>query len=119
MLAQIKQYIPQPIKRVLRSVYEGSVGQWQKKRLFLHMQKKHQILLSQIKGKERIRVVFLTIHKSVWKLDLVFQKMLEDPFFEPIILVCPYTVYGEERMWEDMQECLTYFREKLSYILFL
>lgn len=70
------------------------------------------MLLEQIKGKERIRVVFLAIHKSVWKVDPVFQKMLADPFFDPIILVCPYTAYGEERMWEDMLECFEYFNEK-------
>lgn len=80
--------------------------------LFLHMQEKHKVLLQQIKGKEKIKVVFLAIHKSVWKVDPVFQKMLADPFFEPLILVCPYTPYGEERMWQDMQECYEYFEQK-------
>lgn len=112
MLTLIKKHLPQPIKRTLAPVYQRTIGQWQKRRLFLRMQKKHQALLAQIKGKERIRVVFLAIHKSVWKVDPVFQKMLADPFFDPIILVCPYTAYGEERMWEDMRECLAYFNEK-------
>lgn len=76
------------------------------------MKKKHQELLAKISGKERIRVIFLAIHKSVWKVDPVFQRMLSDPFFEPIILVCPYISYGEERMWENMRECLAYFKEK-------
>jgi hypothetical protein len=57
-------------------------------------------------------VVFLAIHKSVWKVDPVFQKMLADPFFDPVVLVCPCTAYGDERMWEDMQETLAYFNEK-------
>lgn len=112
MLKQIKKYVPQSIKQVLAPVYRRTFGQWEKRRLFLRMQKKHQMLLAKIKGKERIRVVFLAIHKSVWKVDLVFQKMLADPFFDPIILVCPYIAYGEERMWEDMRECLKYFNEK-------
>ena len=109
---QIKKHVPKPIKRIIAPVYRCSIGQWKKRRLFLRMKKKHQALLTQIKGKERIRVVFLAIHKSVWKVDPVFQKMLADPFFDPIILVCPYTMYGEERMWEDMRECLKYFNEK-------
>lgn len=82
------------------------------KYIFYKMEKKHKKLLQQIKGKEKIKVVFLAIHKSVWKVDPVFQKMLADPFFEPIILVCPYTPYGEERMWQDMKECYEYFEQK-------
>ncbi|HBI20968.1 MAG TPA: hypothetical protein DDY37_00005, partial [Legionella sp.] len=58
------------------------------------------------------RVVFLAIHKSVWKVDPVFKKMLADPYFDPIILVCPYTSFGDERMWEDLQLSLDYFSEK-------
>lgn len=112
MLSQIKKYVPEPIKGALAPVYQRTIGQWQKRRLFLRMQKKHHELLAQLKGKESIRVVFLAIHKSVWKVDPVFQKMLDDPFFEPVILVCPYTAYGEERMWEDMRECILYFNEK-------
>jgi len=85
---------------------------YKKNRLFNRMQLKHAELLQQIKGKEKIKVVFLAIHKSVWKVDPVFQKMLKDPFFEPEILVCPYTPYGEERMLEDMEQAYTYFLEK-------
>lgn len=76
------------------------------------MQKKHKQLIEKIKTKKRIRVVFLVMHKSMWKVDPVFQKMLTDPFFEPLILVCPYIFYGEERMWDDMRECFDYFEAK-------
>lgn len=112
MLTQIKKHLPQPLKRALAPAYQRTIGQWKKRRLFSRMQKKHQELLAQIKGKERIRVVFLVIHKSVWKVDPVFQKMLADQFFEPIILVCPYTSYGDERMWQDMEECYEHFEQK-------
>jgi hypothetical protein len=29
-----------------------------------------------------------------------------------LILVCPYTAYGEERMWEDMKDTYEYFEDK-------
>lgn len=112
MLATIKKLIPQPIKEWLRPIKIKLIDNPKKRKLFLHMQQKHKELLQQIKGKEKIKVVFLAIHKSVWKVDPVFQKMLADPFFEPIILVCPYTPYGEERMWQDMKECYEYFDQK-------
>ncbi len=83
-----------------------------KEHLSLKMQLKHFELLKELKGKKKIKVVFLAIHKSVWKVDPVFKKMLDDPFFDPLILVCPYTPYGEERMWQDMEEAYEYFEGK-------
>lgn len=112
MLQTIKRILPESVKKLLRAVKQKTYDQWYKKRLFKRMQVKHAELLQQIKGKEKIKVVFLAIHKSVWKVDPVFQKMLKDPFFEPVILVCPYTPYGEERMWQDMQEAYEYFDQK-------
>lgn len=112
MLSNIKRLIPQPIKEWLRPLKIKWIDNPRKKKLFLKMQKKHKELLQQIKGKEKIKVVFLAIHKSVWKVDPVFQRMLNDPFFEPLIIVCPYTAYDENRMWQDMQECYEYFKEK-------
>lgn len=112
MLDLLKKLLPATLKDWLRPFKMTLVDNPKKRKLFLYMHRKHQELLHQIKGKEKIKVVFLAIHKSVWKVDPVFQKMLNDPYFEPVILVCPYTVYGEERMWQDMQECYEYFEEK-------
>ena len=112
MLSIIKSAIPSPIKKTLHTVKQKTYDQWYKKRLFKKMQVKHAELIEQVKGKQKIKVVFLAIHESIWKVDPVFRKMLEDPFFEPEILVCPYTVYGEERMLEDMQQAYNYFISK-------
>lgn len=112
MLVAIKKLIPKKVKDYLRPLKTKHVDNRIKRKLFLDMQKKHKELLVGIKGKKKIKVVFLAIHKSMWKVDAVFQKMLADTYFEPIVLVCPYTAYGEERMWEDMRESLAYFKEK-------
>lgn len=112
MLGQIKQLIPKQIKDVLRPIKRTLVDNPRKRRLAKRMQAKHQELLQKIKGKEKIKVVFLAIHKSVWKVDPVLKKMLADPFFEPLILICPYVMYGEDRMWQDMQEAQEYFESK-------
>ncbi len=112
MLKFIKRVLPKAVKKILIAIKVKSYDQWQKKRLFRRMQSKHAELLQQIKGKEKIKVVFLVIHKSVWKVDPVFQKMLKDQLFDPEILVCPYMHYGEERMLEDMSLAYGYFREK-------
>ncbi len=112
MKSKIKKLIPQPIKDILRPLKKKFYDDAKKRLLFLQMQKKHQQLIEQIKGKKKIKVVFLAIHKSVWKVDPVFKKMMDDSYFEPLILVCPYTAYGEERMWGDMKDTYEYFEDK-------
>lgn len=112
MLSIIKAAIPTPIKKILTPIRQNIYIPWQKKRLFKSMQVKHAELLNEIKGKEKVKVLFLAIHESVWKVDPVFKRMLEDPFFQPEILVCPYTIHGEERMLEDMEQAYNYFIKK-------
>jgi hypothetical protein len=65
--------------------------------------------LSSIRRKKKLRVIFLTLDRAVWKVDPVFKKMLDDPYFEPVILVCPY---GKERMLEDLKAAYEYFDSK-------
>lgn len=73
---------------------------------------RHNDLLKKIKGKRCVKVVFLAIHHSVWKVDSIFNKMLASPLFDPIVLVCPFTSYGDERMWEDLRRCCELFDKK-------
>lgn len=108
----IKKNLPKPVIKLLISIKQKTYYQRQKKILFKSMQLKHTTLLKRIKGKDKIKVVFLAIHKSMWKVDPVFQKMLIDPLFEPEILVCPYMDYGEERMLEDLEQTYHHFIEK-------
>lgn len=76
------------------------------------MQRRHKLFLQKLKDKKKIKVIFLVLFESVWKLDAVFRKMLDDPYFEPIILVIPFTPYGEEKMWEEMTKTYQYFKQK-------
>lgn len=112
MIKLIKKLIPLSIKIKLLPIKHKLIDNPKKRKLFLHMQKKHQELLQAIKGKEKIKVVFLAIHKSVWKVDPVFKKMLDDPYFEPVILVCPYVQYDRNRMLKGLEDCYEYFKAK-------
>jgi hypothetical protein len=78
------------------------------------MVKKHQEFLSKLQGKEKIKVIFLVIHASVWKVDTVFKRMQEDPVFEAEILICPYVHFGEERMQEEMAHAY-YLMKNMGY----
>lgn len=65
-----------------------------------------------LRKKKCVRIVFLVTHRSVWKVDAIFKKMIEDSYFEPIILVCPYVSYGLEHMLEELEVNFEYFLNK-------
>jgi hypothetical protein len=79
--------------------------------------KMHNEKLRIIGKKNRIRIIFLVIHKSVWKIDSVFQKMLSDKYFDPIIIVCPDIISNPESILEDMRDCTRFFRSKKYPVL--
>lgn len=83
-----------------------------KRYLVLSQLMRHAQSIEKLKGKKRLRVAFLALHASVWKVDAVFTRMLDNPFFDPLIVVCPYVSFGEERMWADMQQSCEYFEGK-------
>ncbi len=112
MLNIAVKIIPEPVKNILRLLRSSLITPIQKKLLVKRMRIKHEQLLTEKKEKEKIKIVFLELFKSMWKLDPVFRKMLEDPYFEPIILVCPCVSYGDNAMWTGMQETISFFEEK-------
>lgn len=112
MLQLFKKILPKPVKLVLLKIKSKTIDHYKKKRLAEKMQKKHKQLVANLQGKEKIRVVFLVIHESVWKVDSVFKQMQQDPYFEPEILICPYVQYGEERMQEDMEKAYNFSKNK-------
>lgn len=76
--------------------------QWQKNKELVNACKEHECL----------RVVFLVVHASTWKLDIVFDLMLKDPKFDPVILVIPYTVYGKSQMMHELEQAYSFFEQK-------
>lgn len=72
----------------------------------------HQKALKRIKKKDKINVVFFLIHEAVWKYEKLYHLLINDPRFNPIVLVCPYTIYGEENMKIDMENAYNSFKQK-------
>ena len=67
--------------------------------------------------KEPLNVLFMAIYGSNWKYDSVYQLMLKDPMFNPIILVCPDVFRGREHMLNTMNQCCQFFEQKgYSYV---
>ncbi len=76
------------------------------------VQANHKKALEKVRKKEKIKVAFFLIHESVWKYDGVYKLMERQERFEPIVIVCPYIVYGEEIMLHDMNQAYQGFKKK-------
>lgn len=112
MVTILKWMVPASIKKGVIRFKTTKINNWRKRYLAFKMQAKHLELLTKIKKKKKIKVVFIVIHKSVWKVDSIFKRMLKDDFFEPIILICPYMQYGKEFSFQSMEDAYSFFSSK-------
>lgn len=119
MILKFKNFISRFFpKSVLISV--KFVIRWYSNRAFevalLLVSIRHRIALKRIRKKVRqrikLKVAFFAIHESVWKYDEVYKLFNNDTRYEPIIVICPYIVYGEETMLCEMEKAYKYFKKK-------
>ena len=112
MHKKIRRFLPEPLKKRLRKIKLCLVNHFVKKKLSKKMRAKHLKLIVEIKNKDKIKVVFFVIQHSAWKVDTIFKQMQSDPLFAPVILVCPFIKYGEERMIDDLNKTYDFFQRK-------
>jgi CDP-glycerol glycerophosphotransferase (TagB/SpsB family) len=63
------------------------------------------------KGKV-INVVFIVIHHQVWKVDKLFERLLNDCKFNPVIVICPYTKVTDKITQSVMNDAYVFFEKK-------
>lgn len=101
------------LRKIAKGLFPAKVRSFIRRKQFdfliFQTQIKQKRALVKVRKKEKIKVVFFVFHTSVWKLDKVFQMMLVNKRYDPIIVVCPYNVYGEERMLKDMAQTYNHF----------
>ncbi len=101
------------IKGVYSSIVPQQIKGWIKKFIFnfqfWKVSKNHKKALEKVRKKEKIKVAFFVIKSSVWKFDLIYRMMEKDERFEPLIVICPYTLYGEESMLWYMNQAYNFF----------
>lgn len=111
----LKQYLPITLYDWVKSIFL-KICKPIKKLLFSIKLKKvnsnYLKLLKKIKNKNKIKIAFFVIHESVWKYDEVYKLMERDQLFEPIIIICPFTSYGENTMIKEMDHAFDSFSKK-------
>lgn len=69
------------------------------------------------KSTNPINVLFFAVIDNNWKYDSLFKLMMENPNFNPLIIVCPCPVHDKEFLDETMKQCCQYFdAKKYPYI---
>jgi len=70
----------------------------------------HRKKLIELKKKGKIKVAFFALHAEVWKYDLLYRLLQNNPKFEPIIFVCPIINNGKENMIKEMEKTYRMFK---------
>ncbi len=109
VIKKIKQAIPAPIKFKIRAFKFKKIDVFKRKKLAKIMQKKHNELLANLSGKRKIRIVIIAYTKAIWKIDVLYQKLLNHNCFEPVILVAPILLWGNDLIFKRMKEVYNYF----------
>lgn len=103
---------PKPVHQKLKNAFYKIFRFWQLHWDINLINYKNYKKVVRLRGKSSIKVVFLVIHQSVWKVDTVFQRMQRDSFFVPVILVCPYISHDHKKMVEELSGTYEYFKKK-------
>lgn len=107
----LKNYLPQKLRVPLRPLNVFFLNIY-KSAYFSFVHIRYKKILQQKQNKNQIKVAFFLIHDSVWKYDGVYELMVSDHRFEPVVFVCPYNEYGPEYMLLTMNLSYDSFRAK-------
>ena len=103
-------------KKILHKILPAKIDEQIMNILFNARLKKttiyHKRALLKIRKKEKITVVFLLIHESVWKYEELYKLMEKDIRFNPVVVVCPYIMYGNDTMLRDMRQAYNSFKKR-------
>ena len=103
------------LRRIIKKIVGIFIDYWRYVKEFLficHVASNQKTALRKLKGKHTIRCIFIALFEEVWKCDYIYRLMVENPRFEPIILVCPIVNYGRENMVKRMDSCYEFFKQK-------
>lgn len=108
--SSIKRYTPTEIWKVLHNS-KSYIGL----RSYFASNKKAEKRVRNKKG--ALNVLFFAMFDSQWKYDSLYELMLKDKNFNPLIIVCPCTIFDREYMTTTMNKCCQYFdRKGFAYI---
>ena len=78
---------------------------------------KQKRILSQIKNKEEISVVFFAMNLAMWRYQFLVEAMIKNPLFKVNIVLSPCITFSKEQQLKDIKQLREYFSaHSTSYI---
>lgn len=100
----LKRILPRCVMNLLDGFYM---------RIMIHRAQIRQTrALRKIRERRKIKVAFFLINASIWKYDTIYKLMRESHVFEPVVVVCPNTMYGKTAMLRDLKQAYEIFNSK-------
>lgn len=84
-------WMPKKLKKKLKNFINTTTFMKLQQKTFMKLQ---QRIKNRIKKQQKLRVAFLCMYDSAFQYSSIFEKMLEDDFFEPFIVVIPDVLRG-------------------------
>ncbi len=72
----------------------------------------HRKCLFQLQKKKKINVAFLLINLSQWKYEKLYFLLKNDKRFNPVVFICPFTLYTEEIRKQEQENAYRYLSKR-------
>lgn len=78
----------------------------------------YQEVLKDIRQKEKIKVAFLLVNTDIWKYESLYYEFQKEESYEPIVIICPFTVKGPDFLQSELKKSIDYCESnKLNFFL--
>lgn len=67
-------------------------------------------VVGRVRKQKKIRVVFLPMNTAMWRYGRVYQRMLEDERFDPVIVTAPRIIQPKESYVKEQDAMLQFFK---------
>lgn len=101
----IKKLLPAPLWNSFRDIWLRARRRWKKihPKIIIHFEvyivrKTQQRIVKELREKEKLKVIFLVIHHSVWKYEQVYRLLDKDSKFDVEVVVIPLVRAGKGDM---------------------
>ncbi len=85
---------------------------WCGKPYFYYRQSAYKKVIARLSNNEKFEVLFFVFQDSIWKYETLYRFMEAHPRFNPLVVVIPFTNYGFESMFDEMEKTYQSFKTK-------
>ena len=85
-------------------IVNAGIAIWVYRRLVL------PFVVRRVRKQKKIRVVFLPMNTAMWRYGRVYQRMLEDERFDPVIVTAPRIIQPKESYIKEQDAMLQFFK---------